>query len=129
MKSKSPILPHRVRRISGSFSWLDHQLLHCGFLQRMEPEDILLYFFLVLVGDKNGVSFYSYDRILEYLKLTLDQFITARNRLVEMSLIAIQDSRYQVLQLPDEPCYADSDRNQKALSLKEIFRKAAEGMS
>ena len=129
MKNKSPIFPHRVRRISGSFSWLDHQLLHRGFLKRMEPDDMLLYFFLVLVGDKNGVSFYSYDRILDILKMTLDQFITARNRLVNMSLIAIQDYRYQVLELPAEPCCSDSKRNQTVLSLKEIFQKAVEDIS
>jgi hypothetical protein len=56
MKSKSPILPERIRRISGSFSWLDHRLLHSGFLRLMQPEEMLLYFFLVLVGDKNGVK-------------------------------------------------------------------------
>ena len=126
MKNKSPIIPQRVRRISGSFSWLDHRLLNRGFLRQMEPEDMLLYFFLVLVGDKNGVSFYSYDRILDFLKLTLDQFNIARNRLVKMSLIAIQDSRFQVLELPDEPWTADSGRSQKTMSLKQIFQKASQ---
>ncbi|MFQ5639612.1 MAG: transposase [bacterium] len=28
----------------------------------MTPEEMLLYFFLALVGDRNGISFYGYDR-------------------------------------------------------------------
>lgn len=62
MISKQPIVPERIRRLSGSFSWIDHGILTDGFLTSMSRDEILLYFFLVLVGDKNGVSFYSYDK-------------------------------------------------------------------
>lgn len=129
MKSKSPIIPERVRHITGSFSWLDHRLLNRGFLRSMQPDDMLLYFFLVLVGDRNGVSFYSYDRICAILKLTLDQFINARNRLVDMSLIAVHDGRYQVLQLPDEPRCSELGRSRQTLSIKEVFKKASRASS
>jgi len=124
VKSKSPIIPERVRHITGSFSWLDHRLLSRGFLHLMQPNDMLLYFFLVLVGDRNGISFYSYERICAILKLTLDQFISARNRLVYMSLIAVHDGRYQVLQLPEEPRCWELGRSRQTLSLKEVFAKA-----
>ncbi|NIR46947.1 hypothetical protein GWO43_00500 [candidate division KSB1 bacterium] len=103
MISKKPINPNRIRRITGSFSWLDHRLLHDGFLSAMSPQEMLLYFFLVLVGDKNGVSFYSYDKICALLKLELDSFIQARDRLVARSLIACEAGRYQVLALPEKP--------------------------
>lgn len=121
MKSKSPILPERVRHISGSFSWLDHRLLHNGFLQLMQPEEMLLYFFLVLVGDKNGVSFYGYDSILNLLKLTLDQYITARNRLIDLSLIAFENGRYQVLELPEKPTYSVPTRSGEIRSIKQVL--------
>ena len=121
MKSKSPILPERIRRISGSFSWLDHRLLHNGFLRLMQPEEMLLYFFLVLVGDKNGVSFYGYDSILNLLKLTLDQYIAARNRLVDLSLIAFKDGRYQVLELPEAPSCSEPTRGGGVKSIKQVL--------
>jgi len=123
MKSRSPIYPDRIRHISGSFSWLDHRLLHNGFLHLMQPEEMLLYFFLVLVGDKNGVSFYGYDSILKILKLTLDQYITARNRLVDLSLIAFEDGRYQVLELPEAPSCSKLTRSREIKSFKQVLDK------
>lgn len=123
MKSKSPINPQRVRRISGSFSWLDHRLLHNGFLRLMQPEDMLLYFFLVLVGDKNGVSFYGYDSILKLLKLTLDQYIAARDRLMDLSLIAFENGRYQVLELPKTPSCSELAPSRKIRSIKQVLDK------
>ena len=121
MSSKSPIYPDRVRRISGSFSWLDHRLLHNGFLRLMHPEEMLLYFFLVLVGDKNGVSYYGYDSILNLLKLTLDQYISARNRLIDLSLIAFENGRYQVLELPEKPSYSAPARSGEIRSINQVL--------
>lgn len=100
MISKAPLNPKRLRRITGSFSWIDHRLLHDGFLAAMAPEEMLLYFFLVLVGDRNGISFYSYDKICALLKLEVESFIRARDQLVQKALLAYHDGRYQVLQLP-----------------------------
>lgn len=103
MISKAPINPNRVRKITGSFSWLDHRLLHEGFLAAMEPAEMLLYFFLVLVGDRNGISFYSYDKICTLLKIDVERLLAARAKLLDKSLIAFEDGRYQVLQLPARP--------------------------
>lgn len=100
MISKAPINPNRLRRITGSFSWIDHWLLSDGFLSNMAPEEMLLYFFLVLVGDKNGISFYSYDKICAFINMDVDRFIWARDRLIQRSLIACENGRFQVLQLP-----------------------------
>lgn len=100
MISRAPIDPDRIRRITGSFSWIDHRLLSDGFLSNMAPEEMLLYFFLVLVGDKNGISFYSYDKICAFVKMEVDRFIWARDRLIQRALIACENGRFQVLQLP-----------------------------
>ena len=123
MKSVLPIMPERIRHISGSFSWIDHRLLHNGFLREMQPEEMLLYFFLVLVGDRNGVSFYGYDSILNILKMTLDQYIAARRRLVELSLIAFEDGRYQVLELPQVPHFSEPSRSGEIRSIGEVLEK------
>lgn len=104
MISKAPINPSRIRKITGSFSWLDHRLLHEGYLAAMEPAELLLYFFLVLVGDRNGISFYSYDKICTLLKIDVEPLLAARAKLLDKSLIAFEDGRYQVLQLPARPC-------------------------
>ncbi|MBN1363403.1 MAG: hypothetical protein JW976_01225 [Syntrophaceae bacterium] len=128
MNSKTPIDPYRIRRITGSFSWIDHRLLSDGFLAAMAPDELLLYFFLVLVGDKNGISFYSYDKICAMLKIDVDRFIGARNRLIKKSLIACENGRFQVLQLPDvkKQMYTQQQqRSGETKSLAEIFQKLA----
>ena len=127
MISKEPIVPKRIRKISGSFSWIDHRILIDGFLKAMTSHEILLYFFLVLVGDKNGISFYSYDKICQLLKIELDDYIQARNLLIQRSLIACHQGRFQVLELPKqkisgyEPKRADEFR-----SIKTIFQTLME---
>lgn len=97
----------------------------------MTPEEMLLYFFLVLVEDRNGVSFYGYERICALLKLPLDAFIEARDRLVSKSLIAVQSGRFQVLDLPQKPSVSDSGakavtRKSGIQSLAEIFTEMAQ---
>ena len=56
--------PQRVRRIEKSFAWIDHRLLRNGYLQVMSHQDQALYLFLVLAGDRHGVSFYRKEKIL-----------------------------------------------------------------
>ena len=128
MRYKTPINPNRIRRITGSFSWIDHRLLSDGFLAAMAPDELLLYFFLVLVGDKNGISFYSYDKICAMLKIDVDRFIGARNQLIEKSLIESENGRFQVLQLPDVKKQILNQQEQRlgeTKSLAEIFQKLA----
>ncbi len=132
MISRLPINPDRIRRITGSFSWIDHRLLSGGFLIAMTGEEILLYFFLTLVGDKNGVSFYSYDKICHFLKIDVDRFVWARDQLIDKSLIACENGRFQVLQLPKKaksPIIVQQPitRNQQTKSLAEIFKQLSHG--
>lgn len=123
MISKEPIRPDRIRRIDGSFSWIDHRIISGGFLCSMTKHEILLYFFLVLVGDKNGISFYGYDKICNILKIVPDEFVNAWKNLVNKSLIAYEDGRFQVLQIPNNRyLLEDTTRGGDALSLKEIFK-------
>ena len=49
--------PKKIRNIKGSFAWIDHRLMRNGFMETMTHQDIVLYMFLILVADKNGVSF------------------------------------------------------------------------
>ena len=124
MISKTAIRPDRVRSITGSFSWIDHRILSKGFLLAMSKHEILLYFFLVLVGDKNGVSFYSYDKICQFLKIIPDEFVRARDLLIKKSLIAFHQGLYQVLQIPESsPLFKNTIRGDTPKSLQEIFNE------
>jgi hypothetical protein len=93
----------RIRRIDGSFSFMPHRFLTDGFLAALAPEALLLYFFLVLAGDRHGLSFYSYDSICNLLHLSVERYVAARNALIESDLIAFDGTIFQVLELPDAP--------------------------
>lgn len=122
----------RVRRIPRSFSWLDHRLLRDGHLLRLRPREILLYFFLVLVGDHRGLSYYSLRSLSSYLKLPEREIETARTSLCERGLIAYEAPLYQVLSLPESPQKAQrsirspgvgGERGGETCGLGEILRK------
>ncbi len=100
MIKKKILNASRVRCIKGSFSFIPHRFLTGGFWVKLDPEELLLYFFLILAGDRNGLSFYSYDKICTLLGIRLDQYIQARDRLLEKDLIAFDGTIYQVLSLP-----------------------------
>jgi hypothetical protein len=107
MSKKRPIYPHHIRRITGSFSWIDHRFVGDGFLRALTRDELLLYYFLVTVGDKNGVSFYSYEKICALLKIGLDDYIDARDALIARDLIAFRGGVFQVLPLPKQ-CASDA---------------------
>jgi hypothetical protein len=120
---KVPLRPERLRRITGSFSWVDHRLVSDGFLQQMSQQEILLYFFLVLVGDKNGLSYYSYDRICGLLKIDPDDYLRACRGLEQKALIAYEKGLFQVLQLPEKslpPAVPTTDGGPR--SLRELLK-------
>src|SRR5439155_5492362 len=63
MIEKSPLCPERVRTITGSFAFLEHRFLRDGFWATLSQHALLLYVFLVLVADRKGLSYYSFDKI------------------------------------------------------------------
>ena len=96
--------PQNVRRITGSFAWIDHRLLRHGYLQAMTHQEIALYLFLVLAADRHGVSFYRKEKICDLVALDFEQFEVARDRLISHELIAFErysaftpNGYYQVL--------------------------------
>jgi hypothetical protein len=123
--AKHLLRPERVRKVPRSFSWVDHRLIRDGHLERLQPGEILLYFFLVLVGDHQGLSFYSPRSISRQLKLTPEEIESARTSLCERSLIAYKAPLYQVLSLPertDAPASRPSARRGgEAVSIGEIL--------
>jgi hypothetical protein len=119
--------PKDVRRIEGSFAWVDHRLLRNGYLQVMTHEDLALYLFLVLVADRKGVSFYRKEKICDAVSLNFRQFELARDRLVSLKLIAFEaysvlspNGYYQVLPIETRaPDYASQLRRKMAGQLSQ----------
>ncbi len=100
---RSPIIAERVRKIGGGFSFFPHRFLHEGFFASLSRDELLLYFFLGLAGDRNGVSFYGHDAICALLELENDGYLAARNGLIEKDLLAFDGRRFQILSLPSSP--------------------------
>jgi len=100
---KKPLVPERIRKIGGSFAFIEHCFLRNGFWESLSHHELLLYVFLVLVSDKNGLSYYGYDRICRILKVDVDQYIDARNSLLDRDLIGFDGRLFQVLSLPRRP--------------------------
>lgn len=128
MIKKKVLDPNRVRCIERGFSFIPHRFLTDGFLSSLDQKELLLYFFLVLVSDRQGLSFYSYDTICSLLQLSMDDYIGARDALIEKDLIAFDGTLFQVLDLPAKPP-ADARRepNQHHHELRHLIRQAIQG--
>ena len=100
---RTPVRPDRIRRIQRGFAVIPNRFLHEGFFASLSHVERSLYVFLVLAGDRNGVSFYAYDRICSVLEITSDDYLVVRNTLIDKDLIAFDGRRFQVLSLPPQP--------------------------
>jgi hypothetical protein len=101
--SSSPIRPDRIRDTHGGFAFIPGRFLRDGFFASLDHCERSLYFFLVLAADRNGVSYYSQDRISSLLELPLDEYLALRDSLIAKDLIAFDGVRFQVLSLPATP--------------------------
>jgi len=99
---KKPLEPHRIRKITTSFAFIEHRFLRQGFWSSLSHHELLLYLFLVIVADRNGLSYYCYDKICSLLQICVDEYILARNLLIDKDLIAFDGSLFQVLSLPQK---------------------------
>ena len=120
MYYKTPIHPNRVRKINSSFSWIDHKFITNGYIKSLSKDEIILYYFLISVGDKNGVSYYHSDTICKLLKLDLASFTETRDGLVFKDLIAYRHGIYQVLNLPTE--YDSPGETSSPMKISQTFK-------
>ena len=130
---RTPLLLERVRTIKGSFAFIEHRFLRHGFWASLSHHELLLYFFLILVGDRNGLSFYNYDRICSLLAIDVDSYIVARDLLIQKDLLVFDGTFFQVLALPAEPVchnqilYDKEDmKRQDPATISQIIRQSLE---
>ena len=116
MITKKVLVADRIRRIDGGFSFIPHRFLTDGFLKALSQQELLLYIFLVLAADRYGLSFYSYDRICSFLRMSLEQYSAARDALIEKDLIAFDGTLYQVLSLPASPAQGPMNTSARQLT-------------
>jgi len=132
MNPKTLIRPERKRILAPPFAWVDRRFLLNGFLAELSPQENLLYFFLVLVADRDGLSFYNYDKICQLLQLDVEDYVQARNGLITKHLIAFDGRLFQVLALPTTPRPQASVRTRaagaehEAQALANIFARLAQ---
>lgn len=100
MIKKDALEPGRIRKIEGPFGWIPRKFIMDGYTMVCNKDELLLYFFLVSVGDNHGLSFYGDRRICELLSIEQGALEDSRQKLQERSLIAYKKPLYQVLSLP-----------------------------
>jgi hypothetical protein len=128
MIKKRVLRAERIRRIERGFSFIPHRFLTEGFLASLDQREVLLYFFLILVSDRHGLSFYSYDAICSLLRLSVDDYIGARDGLIEKDLIAFDGTLFQVLDLPAKPpALIRREGSPHQHEVRRILRQALEG--
>lgn len=115
---RTPLNKGRIRAIDKQgFSFIPHRFLNNGFFQALNKDELCLYLFLILAGNRHGVSFYRYDSICDFTNLSLDDYIHTRNSLIKKDLIAFDGRKYQVLSLPEE----NEKFSSKCLTAEEDF--------
>lgn len=120
MIEKKALIPQRVRKICGSFAFIEHRFLREGFWANLTQHELLLYIFLVLVADRQGLSYYSFDKICSLQGISTDEYIAVRNGLINKDMIAFDGFMFQVLSLPDKPVVQPV----KALTSKDDMARA-----
>jgi len=126
MIKKKALNPKRVRKINGGFSFIPHRFLTDGFLASLDPHELLLYFLLVLAGDRNGISFYSYDKICTLLQMQLERYIMARDDLIKKDLVAFDGTLFQVLDLPQK-C-PDLQKREDRSPVEQLIQQTIKGI-
>jgi len=116
----------RLRQINGGFSFIPHRFVLDGFLAALGQKELLLYLFLVLVSDRNGVSFYSYDTICTLLELSLEEYIASRDSLIQKDLLAFNGTLFQVLSLPQSP--PDKQKREDRSPVDKLVQQTVKGI-
>ena len=115
----------RVRQINGGFSFISHRFISDGFLASLDQKELLLYLFLILASDRFGLSFYSYDSICSLLQMRIDQYIKARDSLMDKDLIAFDGTLFQVLSLPKKR--PDCQKSQGPSPVETLIQQTVKG--
>ncbi len=103
-------------RWARSYSIIDHQILHGGYLRRLSHESMILYLFLVVVGDRQGRSFHADRSVTEILRLSGQELDHARRELISEGLISYRKPYWQVENIAQRRSHGRDDKADHSLS-------------
>jgi hypothetical protein len=125
MNQPQPIRSDRVRTIEKPFAWIPCRILMNGLFGVLSDEAKLLYLFLCLAADRQGLSFYGDHRIQSYFQIQPAAIAAAIHELIQKDLIAYDGHLYQVLSLPSPTTKAivQPQRNSEPERLQDILAR------
>lgn len=89
-------------RRAKSYSIIDHAVWHRGYFQKLNHSSLVLYLFFVVVGDRDGKSYYSEESIARILRLTEEDLQRSLEALSELGLIHYRRPYCTVRELTEE---------------------------
>lgn len=88
MIQKRVLVPDRVRHLPETdWAWVDRRFLR-DFAPKLSGDAVFLYYLLIAVSDKCGLSFYGDNSLARILRTPIPQLLQARQELVDWNLIA-----------------------------------------
>ncbi len=89
----------------------------------LPSDELLLYLLLIIVGDRQGVSYYGEAKLCQLLKCSPEVYQKARKGLIDKDLIAFDGVFFQVLSLPARPKQIQKVASQRnAMAAREGLR-------
>ena len=124
--SPVPPRPDIDRRPSGSFGWLQAELLHDGWLAEVGPHAAAVLVLMALAADRRGASFFSRQRMAQALGLCRHVVDAALQRLLDASLVdhrpwraGLRDGVWQLLPPPSR---REPERARQVLTAADVLR-------
>ncbi len=90
-----------MKRQAKSYSIVDHELLHGGYFRQLSHQALVMYLFLVVVGDATGRSFYSVSSIGKILRMDNSEVYASTGELLKEKLIDYASPYWRVLTLTE----------------------------
>ena len=133
MIQKRVLSPNRVRRLPKcDWSWVDRRFLR-EFASKLSGDAVFLYYILVAVSDKNGLSYYSDNALSLMVRTSLPSLLRARQELIDHDLVAYQAPLVQVMSLPTseqaQSSALPSDQAAQAADLQQLIAALAQRAS
>ncbi|MGR3218554.1 MAG: hypothetical protein ACUZ8H_01885 [Candidatus Anammoxibacter sp.] len=113
-----------MKRQARSYSIVDHELLHGGYLRYLSHKAMSLYLFLVVVGDVYGRSFYSSTSIGKILQMDRREVCDSTGELLKQGLIDYHSPYWRILTLT----YAKDNKNKVSESVSPLVRQILKNM-
>lgn len=105
-RTKLPVDPSRTRHMPTQFAPIDRRLIYDRHICGMTHAQMALYLFLHCVGDAAGLSYYSDERICQFLHFGEPALREARQGLIQQQFVLYRRPMYQLLDLPQTASFS-----------------------